>query len=147
MLELSYFANKHNQTFNSTSKQASRLSNLVIISQKLCFHKRSLTTNTPLISPIMHYVTFYLRPWKKWEPQFRAVTRLRTGHHRIGVWFSAREEHFLFTATSRLALRSTEGYFPGVTWPGSQDGHSRPSRIQVENAWRYTSTTPFIIIS
>jgi hypothetical protein len=37
--------------------------------------------------------------------------------------------------------------FSGVMWPGYEIDHLPPSRVEVKNAWSYTSTPPYSCIS
>jgi hypothetical protein len=75
------------------------------------------------------------------------VTRLWAG--RPGFYYRQGQGLILFTTASRHALWPTQppiqcvlwDLSPGVKWPRREADHSLPSRAEVKNAWRYTSTS------
>jgi hypothetical protein len=62
-----------------------------------------------------------------------------------------RKGYFLFTTTSRLALRPTQppiqwipgALSPGEKRPGCEADHSPSSTVKVRKAWSYNSTPPY----
>jgi hypothetical protein len=81
------------------------------------------------------------------------VTRLRIG--RLGVRFLAVAEflslHHRFRAGSGVQPASCPpdngGFFDGVKRPGREPDHSSPSGAEVNNAWSYNSTSPYVFMA
>jgi hypothetical protein len=81
------------------------------------------------------------------------VTTLRAG--RPGFDFRQEFRIFLLSTASRPALGPTQprtqwipgGLAPGVKRPGREADHSPLSSAEVKNAWRYTSTSPYVFVT
>jgi len=77
------------------------------------------------------------------------VTRLLALRPKIVVVpFSATEEPYLFSETSRPSLGSTQPLIqrvPGIKRPGSEAYHSRPCSAETKNEGDYTSTPTFVL--
>jgi hypothetical protein len=61
------------------------------------------------------------------------------------VQFPAGTEILLIAITSGLAVGPTQ--LPGALSLECEADHSPPSRLEVKNAWRYTSTPPYIFMA
>jgi hypothetical protein len=61
----------------------------------------------------------------------------------VGVRVPTGVKNFLFSKSSRPALRSTQPplqWVPGIKRPGSEVDHSPPTSAEVKKMWIYTST-------
>jgi hypothetical protein len=57
---------------------------------------------------------------------------------------------FIFATASRPALGpvGVQGALtPRIKWPGREADHCPSSSAEVKNAWRYTSTSPYLFMS
>jgi hypothetical protein len=73
----------------------------------------------------------------------------------VGIKSPSRIKNFLFSKSSRLALRSTQSPIksvpgalsPGVKRLGCEADHSPPTSVEVKKVWIYTSTAPYAFMA
>jgi hypothetical protein len=104
----------------------------------------ALNTVVARSSSLFFVLCFYL---PSFFPPFILFPSLRSGRPRGRSSSPGRVKNFLFSTSSRPALRSTQpplrrvpgALFPGVKRPGREVDHSPPTSAQVK-MWIYTST-------
>ena len=89
-----------------------------------------------------------------WDSSVGIPSRLRAGRSGKLSDFLRGHQMILFSSSSHMAVERVQpptqlvaGLFPGDKSTRRATDHLRPYSAEVMNAWRYTSTSPYVILA